>query len=272
MSDSIAVITGGGGSMGLACARKLGRLHRLVLVDIDATRIDAAAATLIAEGFKVTPLLADLTVADSINDLVKTCAAFGPFGALVHTAGLSPTMADGVRIMALNLLSTVALGNAFLPLAGPGTVAVMIASSAGHLAPSDSDRDRLLDNPLADNFWSEMALICVSSALSYVLSKRGVIRYCEQAATAWGARGARIVSISPGIIATPMSKLEFEQQPGMATMLDNTPLRRQGNPDDIAAAVEFLCSPAASYITGTDLRIDGGVTPVHAAYRAARRE
>jgi len=87
-----------------------------------------------------------------------------------------------------------------------------------------------------------------------------VIRYTEQVVAEWGARGARIVSVSPGTIATPMGRLEFDNQPAMKQMVDLTPIQRWGEPDDIAAAVEFLCSTAASYISGTDLRVDGGIT------------
>ena len=96
--------------------------------------------------------------------------------------------------------------------------------------------------------------------MAYSLAKYGVIRLCQREASAWGARGARIVSLSPGIIQTPMGQQEFDQQPMMATLVAQTPLKRMGQPEEIAAAAAFLLSADASFITGCDMLVDGGVT------------
>ena len=258
--NSVAVITGGCGGMGIACARRLGKRHRLLLADIEAGRLSAAADDLRSDDYDVTVIAGDLTEPELLVALTEKSKALGKLGAMVHTAGLSPTMADARRIMEFNLVATARIERAFLPLAGPGSVAVLIASIAGHVDRFGDRHDAILRDPLAVNFWDLLADDAATTDAAYIISKRGVIRYTEQVAADWGARGARIVSVSPGTIATPMGRLEYDNQPAMKQMLDMTPIQRWGEPDDIAAAVEFLCSKAASYISGTDLRVDGGIT------------
>jgi NAD(P)-dependent dehydrogenase (short-subunit alcohol dehydrogenase family) len=259
-TNSVAVITGGCGGMGIACARRLGKHHTLLLADIDARRLDTAAGALSADGYTVNTTAGDLMEPEVIAALAEKARSLGRLGALVHTAGLSPTMAGGRRVLEFNIAATARIERAFLPLAEPGTAAVLIASTAGHMDRFGDKHDAILRDPLAADFWDRLAEDAAGSENAYIISKRGVIRYAEQVAAEWGARGARIVSISPGTIATPMGRLEFDNQPLMKPMLDMTPIQRWGDPDDIAAAVEFLCSADAVYITGTDLRVDGGIT------------
>jgi NAD(P)-dependent dehydrogenase (short-subunit alcohol dehydrogenase family) len=266
-NDSVVVITGGSGGMGQACARRLGKNHALLLVDINAAAVEATASALRAEGYRVTPCCADLAKPEVIEQLVAKTQSLGPLRALVHTAGLSPTMADARRIMDVNWVATYRLAEAFLPIAQPGSCAVLIASISAYLAPARAELDALLDDPLAPDFWSKIESFAGTPEASYSFSKRAVLRYCERVVAQWGARGARIASISPGVIATPMGKKELEDKPMMAAMVAMTPMQRQGSADDIAAGVEFLCSDAASFITGTDLRIDGGVIPVMLSQR-----
>jgi NAD(P)-dependent dehydrogenase (short-subunit alcohol dehydrogenase family) len=261
----VAVITGGGGDMGLACARRLGaRGHHLCLAEVAPARLEHASAELTRQGHEVTRVICDVADPQSIARLAQTAADLGPLAALVHTAGLSPTMADGRRIVAVNLIGTALLVEAFRPLAAPGTAAVLIASQAGHFSRNahTPQLDALLDAPLEPGFLDALGQLSpvYLGMAAYGVSKYGVLRLAIRESVAWGARGARIVSLSPGIIDTGMGRQEYAAQPLMKTMVERTPLRRQGTSDEIASAVDFLCSEDASFITGTDLLVDGGST------------
>jgi NAD(P)-dependent dehydrogenase (short-subunit alcohol dehydrogenase family) len=179
-------------------------------------------------------------------------------------------MAGWRDVIDVDLVGTARLMDGLLPLVGSGSVAVCIASIAAQLAPIDAELEAVLNEPLSSDF-SER-LIAVSggepdSGIAYAWAKRGVVGICERLAAAWGARGARIVSLSPGLIDTSMGRLELTESPAMEIFLERTPLVREsaagqtlpGRAEDIASVVAFLCSDAASFVSGCDIRVDGGL-------------
>jgi NAD(P)-dependent dehydrogenase (short-subunit alcohol dehydrogenase family) len=257
---SVAVITGGASGIGLACGYKLGADHHLVLVDVNAELLNTAATALRAAGHTVTTVVTDITSPEQVEALAQTVQKLGRFAVLVHAAGLSPTMADGRRILEVNLYGTGLITNAFLPLACPGSVAVLIASSAGHMVGFTERSDPAMRDPLAADFRTALHADTETPERAYSASKRGVIVHAQAQAGAWGAKGARIVTISPGMIETPMGAQEFAKQPMMQTLLSMSPIQRQGKAEEIAGVAAFLASDAAAFITGTDFLVDGGIT------------
>lgn len=259
----LAVVVGAAGGLGMAVARRLGQNHRLVLADRNTERLETLAKQLQGEGHFVLPVVCDVTQPDSVAELARKVEKNGSLRTLAHVVGLSPSMGTWDQIMSVNLIGPTLVADAFLPLAEPSTAAIFVASLAAHGdAPAD-DALRVLRDPLTPTFLADLVAAlgeAPTPALSYQLSKNALVRMCKRRAAAWGARQARIVSISPGLIATPMGALEFRNQPSKFDLLAKTPLGRQGGMLEIADAIEFLASDRASFITGVDLLVDGGIS------------
>jgi NAD(P)-dependent dehydrogenase (short-subunit alcohol dehydrogenase family) len=242
--------------MGEAVARRFARQSangdRLLLADVSTGRLEPLANELGAEYIRC-----DIT---SDDDVTAMAERLGEVDSAVLTAGLSPTMASGRTIVEVNLTGTARVGAELLPRMRPGGALVCFASTAGHYLDS-SHLNAILDDPgspeLYDRLVAEGAKV-EDTGMAYSVSKFGVRRYVIRSAEAWGARYARIVSLSPGIIDTPMGAQEFAAQTYMKTLVDTTPLRRQGQADEVAAVACFLASPEASFLTGTDVLVDGG--------------
>jgi NAD(P)-dependent dehydrogenase (short-subunit alcohol dehydrogenase family) len=274
MREKIAIITGACGGMGRAISRSLGQEMRLVLADTDNGGLASEAEHLETAGFAVAAALrCDVSDPADLQILLQKSAVLGPLGALVHTAGLSPALANAERIIAVNLRATAQLLETLLALAGPESVAICIASMAAYLCPADAALDAALDEPADAELMQRLRHVAallpagmlgddIELHLAYAMSKRGVVRMCEQRSALWAQKGARLISISPGMIDTPMGRKEVAQNAKAAELLAITPIKRWGTPADIAQAVHFLCSPQAGFITGCDLRIDGGLTRI----------
>ena len=252
------------GGMGMAIARRLGERHRLLLVDRDRDRVVAQAAQLAAEGHDATYCVADVTSSADVTQLAAVTEERGPLAVLAHVVGLSPSMGTFREIVMVDLVGAALVEQAIRPVAAVGTAAVFVSSNAGHRQVDPRLlllAERVRGAEVVDVLETELGSQA-TPGLGYVLSKAAVVRMCQRQAAAWGERGARIVSISPGMIATPMGALEFERTPMKHELLARTPLQREGTMLEIADVVEFLTSDRASYITGTDLMVDGGLTAV----------
>jgi NAD(P)-dependent dehydrogenase (short-subunit alcohol dehydrogenase family) len=256
-ADGIAIVTGAAGGMGTPAARLLAEDGwSLLLCDVDEARLQSVAAPLRKQGVSVELLGGD--IADPAFP-ARLTAALGTrqIGAMIHTAGLSPTMADSRRILEVNLDATVRLVDTVRPRMSEGGAVVLFASSAGHMTISQ-EANAAFNAPLPPEGSAALLKYAPTPQLAYPLSKRAVLRLVEREAAAFSKHKARINSVSPGIIDTPMSRAEAAESEQMKFMLEQTPLARMGRPEELAAVAVFLCSPAASYVTGTDVLVDGG--------------
>lgn len=251
-----AIITGAAGGMGAAIARAFVQEGRdLILCDLEAGPLEELAKTLAGKG-SVDIVAGDVTAADYPARIIAALCT-RKIGALAHAAGVSPSMADGKRVFDINFTATTRLVEKLLPHMALGGVAILIASNSG----------QIIARPLFDNALKKvikggrsliLKLMLRNSRMAYPMSKRAVQLYAKAMSPAFGKVGARIVSLSPGIIDTSMGRLEQKAGPEMDKMIAVTPLGRMGEPREIASVVVFLASPAASYINGTDILVDGG--------------
>jgi NAD(P)-dependent dehydrogenase (short-subunit alcohol dehydrogenase family) len=270
---TVSVVTGAAGAMGLACVLALApSVDVVLLTDIDEDRLAAAAARVEREtATKVCTAAGNLGEPSFIVDLAARARALGDLHSLVHCAGLSPSMAGWREILRVDLAAVAQLLDAFLPHASPGSAAVCLASVSGHMGAFDPVMDEVLDDPLAADFETRFQTLAGGDphpGVTYRLAKRGVIRLCERAAVEWGVNGGRVVSLSPGLIDTEMGRLELVHNPIKTQMAEMTPVGGgrsgpdtvlPGRVDDIASTVAFLCSDGAAFVSGCDIRVDGGL-------------
>lgn len=271
MTDVLVVI--GTGGMGQVIARRLGPGRAVLLADVNEDALQSSADALRRDGHQVTSRRVDVSSRDSVAGLAEAARSLGPVAQVAHTAGLSPAQATARAILAVDLLGTALVLEELGRVVAPGGAGVVIASMAGHLTPPlSADQEGQLANSPADEllslpFASPEEVTDPGSA--YALAKRANVLRVQAASSSWGQRGARINSISPGVISTSMGHQELESEVGpfMRAMVSASATGRIGTPDDIAAAAAFLLGPDASFVTGTDLLVDGGVV---AAVRAGR--
>jgi NAD(P)-dependent dehydrogenase (short-subunit alcohol dehydrogenase family) len=175
-------------------------------------------------------------------------------------------MADARTVIEVDLVGSVHVTNAVFPLVEPGSSAILFGSIAAY-SDVHPTLEKLLSDPLSDGMFGAIEKALgkpMDSATAYVLAKRGVMRLAERLAMPWGAKGGRVVTISPGLIDTPMGRLELERQPVVPQMIELTPVKRPDSPlpgrtADIGALVAFLESDGAAFISGCDIRVDGGL-------------
>jgi len=255
----------GVGGMGHAIAHRLGAGKTVLLADNNEATLASVTEALSADGHHVESQKVDVSSPESVRELAKRAASLGAVTQVAHTAGLSPAQASAEAILAVDLLGTALVLQEFGEIVAPGGAGVVIASMAGHMFPplTTEQEHALAHTPvgglLSLEFLSPQKIS--DPGIAYGIAKQANHIRVRAASAHWGRRGARINSISPGIISTPMGQQELASPVGdaMRAMIAASATRRLGTPHDIAAAAAFLLGPEASFITGTDLLVDGGV-------------
>jgi NAD(P)-dependent dehydrogenase (short-subunit alcohol dehydrogenase family) len=267
MSEVIVVI--GPGSIGQAIARRVGSGKHVVLADLRQENADRAADVMRNAGFGVTATTVDVSSRDSVLALVEVAGGQGEITGLVHAAGVSPSQAPVEAILAVDLFGTAVILDEFGHVIARGGAGVVIASQSGHrlgaLTPEQNmalatvPPDELLALPMLQ------AGQVTDTLHAYQLAKRGNALRVMAEAVRWGKRGARINTISPGIIITPLAvdELTGPRGEGYRRMLEQSPVGRAGTPDEVATVAALLMGPQGAFITGSDFLMDGGVTAAY---------
>ena len=267
MDDVIVVI--GARAIGVAIARRVGYGKHILLADVREANANRAAAALLDAGFRVSVTSVDVASRDSVVALAAHAQALGRITQLIHSAGVSPSQASPEIILQVDLYGTALVLDVFGEMIVPGGAGVVISSQSGHRLPTLSEEqnralaltptEELLALPMLQpgQIWDSLH--------AYQLSKRGNGLRVMAEAVRWGKRRVRINAISPGIIMTPLARDELSgpRGAGYQRMIDCSVARRAGTPDEVAHVAALLLGPEGSFITGSDILMDGGTTAAY---------
>jgi len=267
MTNVIVVI--GAGSIGQAIARRVSAGKHIVLADLRRENADAAAKTLNDAGFGVSTATVDVSARTSVLALVENATSLGEISGVIHAAGVSPSQVSPETILKVDLYGTALVLEQFGNVIAPGGSGVVIASQSGHrLPPLTTEQNRALAQTPVEELLNLPMLQpdqVTDSLHAYQISKRGNSLRVMAEAVRWGKRGARVNTISPGIIITPLANDELKgpRGAGYRRMIDLCPAGRAGTPDEVANVAALLMGADGAFITGSDFLMDGGVTAAY---------
>jgi NAD(P)-dependent dehydrogenase (short-subunit alcohol dehydrogenase family) len=267
MASIIVVI--GAGSIGQAIARRVSAGKHFLLADLRQDNADAAAKVLGDAGFDVSTATVDVSSRRSVRALVETATALGAVTGVIHAAGVSPTQASPTTILRVDLYGTALVLEEFGNVITRGGAGIVIASQSGHRLPAlTPEQNKALATTPADEL---LALPMfqpdqmTDPLYAYQVSKRGNSLRVMAEAVRWGKRGARVNTISPGIIFTPLARDELTgpRGEGYRRMIELSAAGRGGTPDEVGVVGALLMGPDGAFITGSDFLMDGGVTAAY---------
>lgn len=262
---NVMILTGAG-QIGMAIARRMGSGMKIVIGDKLKGNADAIAKTMNDAGFDVIPIEMDLSSRYSILNLISEAQKYGEISMLVNAAGVSPSQASIETILKVDLYGTAVLLEEVGKVIKPGGVGVTISSQSGHRMPAlTPEADELLATTPTEELLSLDMLQKENihdTLHAYQMAKRCNVKRVMAEAVKWGTKKARINSISPGIVVTPLAIDEFNGPRGdfYKNMFAKCPAGRPGTADEIANVAELLMSAKGAFITGADFLIDGGAT------------
>lgn len=265
MNNEVVVLFGAG-AIGEAIVRRVSAGRKLLLADYSEEKLAEMKKTLSEAGFSVETIKADLSLRESIKEVVNKAQSLGDIMGLVNAAGVSPSQASAEQVLKVDLYGTSVLLEEFGKVMAPGGSGIVISSQSGHRLPGLSVEDnkalamtpteKLLDLPILQPD------VITDSLAAYQYAKRtNVLRVAAESVN-WQKNGARINAISPGIIMTPLAldELNGPRGAGYKKMFDSMVTKRPGTPDEIASLAELLMDRRSAFITGSDFLADGGIT------------
>lgn len=251
------IVFGGSGGIGFESAKLLTDGH-VVIADLNEEALEQAKVKLEPFNVQAHTIKCDVTNKDDVVKVAELASSLGQIQTVINAAGISSVVPNAPLILKVNLVGSAIIARELLAYANPGMTMVFLGSMLGFLVPRNAPYDDLVRNSLDSTFIEKATDVVENNPKkAYGLSKYGVHRLCEDQALAFGKKGARILSVSPGIVDTQM--LKESPQDAIGAMLNKTPLGRAAQPEEIATLIKFLASDQASFITGCDVRIDGGL-------------
>ena len=267
MTEVVVVI--GAGQIGQAIARRVGVGKRIVMADMREDNAKAAAEVLGAAGYETSVAAVDVSSRVAVEALVQKAASLGDITGLIHAAGVSPSQASPQTILKVDLYGTALVLELFGAVIARGGAGVVIASQSGHRLPAlTAEQNKALATTPVEELLALPFLqpdVVTDPLNAYQLSKRGNSLRVMAQAVRWGQRGARINTISPGIIMTPLARDELTgpRGPGYRRMIESSVAKRAGTPDEVGNVGALLMGPDGGFITGSDFLMDGGVTATY---------
>ena len=263
MKKNVCVITGGGSGMGLAAAKCMPKEKIIVVTGRTMSKLEKAVKELEELGFEAYTKTCDTSKREQVKELAEFAASLGEIKNVINSAGLSPAMAEPEKLIRVNALGTVYINEEFSKLMKAGSVIVDISSNSAYILPdflvskktfalADKDEDLFIKKILG---LPNKLKGYKASGLAYGLSKKFVIWYAAKCAYEYGAKGIRVCSLSPGLIATDMGNLESEEG---GSLLNTTAERRMGKPEELGFAIATVADERNGYLAGVDVLVDGG--------------
>lgn len=265
MNNKVLILTGAG-QIGMAIARRIGYGMKIVIGDKRKENAGAISDIMNKAGFDTVPVEMDLSSRDSILAMIDTAKQYGDITKMVNAAGVSPSQASIETILHVDLYGTAVLLEEVGKVIAEGGTGVTISSQSGHRMPAlGAEIDKQLALTPTDDLLKLDVLQPANirdTLHAYQLAKRCNVKRVMAEAVKWGKRGARVNSISPGIIVTPLAIDEFNGPRGdfYKNMFAKCPAGRPGTADEVANVAELLMSERGAFITGSDMLIDGGAT------------
>lgn len=264
MKSNVLVVIGVGG-IGMAIARREGAGKLVLLADINELNLASAAKDLEDSGYVVETQQTDIAQFHSVETLAAKAARLGNVLQVVNTAGLSPNMASVEKLIQVDLVGAVYVLESFGKVIAEHGSGIHISSMAGHMIPElgvETDK-ALIETPAHElmNLPILQPTNVPNTTYAYCLSKRANHLRIQAESLKWAERGARINSISPGIILTALAKHELDSPigDGYRNMINNSAIKRVGTVDEVAALAHYLLGPDSGFTTGSDFLMDGGV-------------